>query len=169
MPAGRRDGRSFGNWCLEEHDLINMRKSLTINSVDACRKTIIKGLVKLLPKGQWSRSAAHHKFSQEFKTHFADFDSLQSFMYADKFCLLTLIVLPWTAKKTGLVDHQWSWSSEKPSPTKGCSRYLFINRMANQDNFYLSDDWHKDFHSSDDWPRCSHTGRAQWRWRQAPG
>ena len=56
--------------------------------------------MKLLPKGQWSRSAAHHKFSQEFKTHFADFDSLQSFMYADKFCLLTIIVLPWTTKKT---------------------------------------------------------------------
>ena len=75
--------------------------------------TIIKGLVKLLPKGQWSRSAAHHKFSQEFKSHFADFDSLQSFMYADKFCLLTLIVLPWTAKKTGLVDHQRSQVQQK--------------------------------------------------------
>ena len=56
--------------------------------------------MKLLPKGQWSRSAAHHKFSQEFKTHFADFDSLQSFMYADKFCLLTIIALSWTTKKT---------------------------------------------------------------------
>ena len=56
-----------------------MRKSLTINcNVDACRKTIIKGLMKLLPKGQWHRSAAYHKFSQEFKTHFADLDSLLS-------------------------------------------------------------------------------------------
>ena len=156
MHAGRRDGRSFGNWCLKEYDL--MRKSLTI-SVDACRKTIIKGLVKLLPKGQWSRSAAHHKFSQEFKTHFADFDSLQSFMYADKFCLLTIIALSWTTKKTAawlIISRRHHQRSQ--AQQKSCSRFFYY-QMTDQDDFYLSDDW----------PRCSRTGRAQWRWRQAPG
>ena len=162
MHAGRRDGRSFGNWCLKEYDLINMRKSLTTNySVDACRKTIIKGLVKLLPKGQWSRSAAHHKFSQEFKTHFADFDSSQSFMCADKFCLLTINEL-----SPGQLKRQLpGWSSSvvvilrEAKSNKRLLKMFFINQMTDQDDFY----------SSDDWPRCSRTGRAQWRWRQAPG
>ena len=158
MHAGRRDGRSFGNWCLEKHNLINMRKSLTINcNIDACRKTIIKGLVKLLPKGQWIRSAAHHKFSQEFKTHFADFDSSQSFMCADKFCFSQYV--PWTTKKTAawlIISRRHHQRSQ--AQQKSCSRFFYY-QMTDQDDFYLLDDW----------PRCSRTGRAQWRWRQAPG